>query len=98
MKTITVQIGNSDDKLTQKTWSEFVARVNAEIKATQGVQLHFFANSYGAEIWQNSAWVFNIGEKEILDLQFRLEDLAKTYSQDSIAWTEGTTEFIKSKK
>jgi len=41
MKTITIQIGNSDDKLSQASWSEFVERARQLISVHSRV-VHFF--------------------------------------------------------
>lgn len=94
MKTICVQIGNSDDKLTQKEWSSFVTFVNMEIQKNFAEHVHFFGLSSGAEKWQNASWVFECDEKNINGLKAVLIYWRENFKQDSIAWLEGETKFI----
>ncbi len=97
MKTVTVQIGNSDDKLTQERWAKFNGFVNYAI-ARRAHKIHFSGHSNSVAPWQNSAWVFEI-EKERADMLLHdLATLCEMFSQDSIAWTEGETQFIKENK
>ena len=50
--TVVVQIGNSDDKLTQKNWSFFVADVRTAV-ASVATRIHFSSGSPSAQSWQN---------------------------------------------
>ena len=91
-KTVYVSIGNSDDKLTQRLWSEFAGKVasavhrHAEIVHGEWVSLPLAA-------WQNASWCFEIFGGD--GLRGRLSYLASEYGQDSIAWVEvPRTEFI----
>jgi hypothetical protein len=93
MKTVTVQIGNSDDKLTQSQWSKFVDKVHTTI-STFAQQVHFSAPSHGDAPWQNFCCVFVIYEEHIAPLKAHITDIRKDFSQDSAAWTEGDTAFI----
>lgn len=91
MKTYVVQIGNSDDKLTQKKWSEFIEEVD-DLILHWSYRTHFAGFSNPEAAWQNTCWVFMIADpKRIKD---GLQKIKAKYHQDSIAWTEGTTEFI----
>jgi len=93
MKTAIIQIGNSDDKLTQKEWSEFCSELHHSIS---GNQIHFHGFSSGHESWQNGCWVFSTTEIAIEALRKHvLPSLCKEFKQDSIALTIGDTEFIK---
>lgn len=95
MKTITVQIGNSDDKLTQKEWNSFVQFTHIEIlKLIVDNGMHFCAGSPSSAVWQNYCFVFNIESINIPHLKECLKDMAKRFKQNSIAWTEGDTEFL----
>ncbi len=99
MKTITVQIGNSDDRLKQQVWSEFVRDVNDLIaEETSTVHVHFFGTSNGWSPWQNACWCFTVDEVHIQQLKQSLRGLAFKYGQESIAFTEGETEFISQPK
>lgn len=93
MTTITVQIGNSDDKLTQEEWSGYVWEVAIACEAF-AEQVHFHGFSPAGEPWQNAAWVLSVSETFVLELQERLAAIRAKYRQESIAWTEGATAFI----
>ena len=53
--TVTIQIGNSDDKLTQKQWANFVNEVRSLIVQTG--ETHFDGGSRNDARWQNFCWV-----------------------------------------
>ena len=46
--TVTIQIGNSDNKLTQEEWADFVSAVSNAVSESEA-RVHFFAPSPGAE-------------------------------------------------
>jgi hypothetical protein len=101
MDVAVIQIGNSDDKLTQEQWSRFVSDVQSFVERWR-FAIYFHAASAGSEPWQNACWVLDardlFGEpagqaKDILCQE--LGKLAKRYKQDSIALTLGNTEFVK---
>jgi hypothetical protein len=94
MKTVTVQIGNTDDKLTQRDWSDFAHAVHGSITELSH-QLHFSGGASPIASWQNWAWVFEIDDEVIPLLKSRLGRYAAMYNQDSIAWTEGVTQFVE---
>lgn len=89
--TTLIQIGNSDNKLTQQAWSDFVEEVDAIISA-EGSGTHFSAASEGSKPWQNYCWVFEW--EGTGDLHKRLTACRAAYNQDSVAITTGTTAFI----
>ena len=93
MITVSIQIGNSDNKLTQSEWGAFCNEVHALILAHEG-QIHFSAPSVGWADWQNAAWVFVIDEEQAIYLQRYLSVVRAKYKQDSLAWTQGETIFI----
>lgn len=94
MTTITIQIGNSDDKLTQAEWSGYHSLVESEIKS-MGFSIHFHGCSHGAEQWQNAAWVIAVEPPNRIEaLRSALVEIRGRFRQDSIAWTEGHTLFI----
>lgn len=92
-KAIVVSIGNSDNKLTQVEWSEFVGRVNTYLVSAGHV--HFFGGSATYERWQNVVWWVDIPVLVIPQARFVLSGIAKVYKQDSIALLVGDTEFIR---
>jgi hypothetical protein len=93
MTTITLQIGNSDDKLKQKKWAEYVKKIDALIHMFGG-RRYFFGAPPNYYEWQNATWIFDIDD-EIKDLlKEKITNRRKNYMQDSVAWTEGHTQFI----
>lgn len=92
-KTITIQIGNSDDKLSQRDWSLFVYNVGGVV-STWGGQIHFHGHSDPESTWQNCCWVVNNEEEEIEAFKQALLPVKEKYGQDSIAFTVGETLFI----
>lgn len=91
MKTYVVQIGNSDDKLTQKKWSEFIEEVD-ELILQWSYRIHFAGFSNPSASWQNVCWVFMIADPN--RIKTSLMEIGHKYYQDAIAWTEGETEMI----
>ena len=95
-KTITIQIGNSDNKLTQQEWAEYV---NDLKKLTQPFNVHFSGGSPIDAPWQNYCTVLVLTNGQYLCvyqeiLKGMLAELCDKYRQDSIAVTTGDTEFI----
>lgn len=94
MKTVVIQIGNTDNKLTQQEWSRFVHTVNCHIAEMRlDANVYFRGSSPGDAPWQNYCWVLTA--ESLNDLQSRLARLAHAFRQDSIALTVGDTEFVK---
>lgn len=92
--TVTIQIGNSDDKLTQIEWSNFVNSMRSEI--VQSGEVHFEGSSRGDARWQNHCWVVAIPSDldQIHSLKERVEHTRKNYRQDCAAFTAGETLFV----
>lgn len=89
----TIQIGNSDNKLTQLEWSEYVKEVHAAT-TTDGIETHFFASSEGSKPWQNACWVVAIRETEVDDMMKAVTKIRKKYRQDSVAIVIGDVRMI----
>lgn len=92
-KTVTLSIGNTDNKLTQQMWANFVEQVGSLIRAWGGV-IHFFGGPANYEPYQNVAWIFEIEERNIGTVKERVRVIASIHRQDSVAWLEGITQFI----
>ena len=90
---VTLQIGNSDDKLTQNQWSEFCAAVGMAIRVHGGL-VHFCGTSDGMAPWQNAAFVFECSDEQSKILQPNIAELRKIFRQDSAAWTSGEIRLI----
>ena len=93
MKTIIIQIGNSDDKLTQIQWHDFVKEVDNWINIWVE-EIHFFGCPAAHSPWQNAAWIAEIKETSIRLLLEQLIVVRKHYRQNSIAVTVGETSFV----
>ena len=93
MKTIIIQIGNSDNKLRQVEWADFVETIK-NIIGRYAVAIHFFGGSSNWENWQNACWVFDVNKADRIALSDALTAVRQKYQQDSLAWTEGKTVFI----
>lgn len=91
--TVVVQIGNSDDRLTQKEWSRYVDKVRRVTKEYTK-EMHFNGSSNTADPWQNACFVFEIEDKIYSSLYSELRSIRKHYKQDSIAIMRGYTEFV----
>ncbi len=93
MKTATIQIGNSDDKLLQHQWSHFCDRVGDTVRRYAS-EIHFRGFAPSDAPWQNAAWVIAIDEDALARLRAELSVDALGFRQDSIALTVGDTEFV----
>ena len=88
-----VGIGNSDDKLTQTEWSDFVREVEATLSY---FRMHGSWFSRPDARWQNACWLVEALDPENNEkLKAHLRNLAKRYRQDSIAWAVAETEFLR---
>ncbi len=94
MRTVTLQIGNSDDRLPQARWHEFVKTVGDILEGHPDARVHFFGAPPNWTPWQNAAWVFACPADRLPDLRERLVAARRAYGQDSLAWTEGETLFL----
>ncbi|MFW6056853.1 MAG: hypothetical protein ACOC9B_06055 [Chloroflexota bacterium] len=92
MITCTIQIGNSDDKLTQREWSEFVSATHK--LADYHGDIHFSGFSVPDAVWQNACWVVEVHAADIHRLRDQLVELAQRFRQDAVAFTTGETRFV----
>jgi len=93
VKTIIVQIGNSDNKLRQADWARFVQRVTGIIQE-HAATMHFFGGPENWATWQKVCWVFDGEESRLDDLKITLAGVRKEFLQDAAAVTVGETEFV----
>lgn len=95
--TLIIQIGNSDDKLSQREWSSFILEIDIILEGLvewgRGT-IHFSGHSNPNEFWQNYCWVVEIDEDYLDQVKKSLIGIRSKYRQDSLAWTLGKTEFI----
>ena len=90
---ITVQIGNTDDKLGQAEWSSFL-HDTCQLVNNVAQKVYFSGHSFPSAPWQNAAWCFECNPEDQSIIKIRLAELAKEFRQDSIAWTSGETTFL----
>jgi hypothetical protein len=93
MKTATVIIGNSDNKLTQQEWSQFVGST-FRIVDNFATQVHFSGGPDTASRFQNFAWVVVIDDADLERLKTALKHCREAYRQASAALVVGETQFI----
>jgi len=90
--TVYVSIGNSDDKLSQARWSNFLHSFR-ECMAKFAVETYGNWVSEPSSSYQNAC--IAIATESPLTLKAALRMLRVDYGQDSVAWAEvPTTEFI----
>lgn len=89
--TVTIQIGNSEDRLTQKEWSSFVRHTDHLIRA-DCKEIFFAGPSPSDAPWQNYCWVVEPYDPDAL--REDLTAIRMEFKQHSAAWTEGETRFI----
>jgi hypothetical protein len=94
MKTLTILIGNSDDKLTQAEWSKFVDCVRGVVFGAS-FATHFDGGTYPNSPYQTACWVVRVTDGSGKHLRAQLAELARCFQQDSVAVIEGDTEFVK---
>ncbi|KKN20255.1 hypothetical protein LCGC14_0937500 [marine sediment metagenome] len=93
MKTITIQIGNSDDKLRQAEWAYYVQAVKL-IVANFACETHFFGGSAAWESWQNMAWVIVPLNDDLQEFKEALTVVRQNFNQESMAFAVGETIFL----
>lgn len=91
--TVVIQIGNSDNKLSQFDWSKFVRKTFSLINKRADM-IHFTGFSTPDAPRQNACWVFTIDSNESHLLWDNMKQLRIEFKQDSSAWTEGITVFL----
>lgn len=98
MTIVYVSIGNSDDKLSQATWSNFVRSVTSTLRQFEDVDIHGYWLASPESSYQNACWCVEFKDDDLNAIQTAREDLrtlGRRFHQDSIAWAEvKETEFL----
>ena len=89
---VTVQIGNSDDKLPQRKWALFILDTLNVVADFGG--LHFSGGSEPRAQWQNYCLVAVGPEAKLDKLTLELKQICNRYSQESISLIVGQSEFV----
>lgn len=90
MYTAVIQIGNTDDKLSQVEWCNFCKRMQ-EVISLHSHKIHFGGGSPFDAPWQNACWACEVEVHKSKALQEAVIDCRKQYRQDSVAFTFGET-------
>lgn len=94
VKTVYASIGNSDDKLSQREWSQFVNEFVAQVQRHAGTVFGVWY-SLPDSPYQNACVCFQVDSDGAHGLQLILGELRARYLQDSVAWAEvAETEFV----
>lgn len=95
MKTVAILIGNSDNRLTQRRWSEFVRSVHVTVNSFSD-EIHFDGASPSDSPYQNHCWVFQaeLSAAEQENFKRAISANAALFQQDSIAVVIGETKFV----
>lgn len=88
-----IEIGNSDDKLTQREWSRFIAAVDSVIDS---YSTRVFGRWFSSpeSIYQNACFHFEVSGRVFNAMEEKLGVIAKRFNQSSIALTQGDTVFV----
>ena len=88
-----VSVGNTDNKLTQQEWAQFVDEIRIVI-ARYRDHVHFFGGPSNWQPWQNVACIVEIAPIDVGDFKLELIDVRKKYGQDSIFVMTGDGEML----
>lgn len=91
--TLSVLIGNSDNRLTQMEWSGYAGKVNGLVRAWT-YHTFFDGAPYTASQFQNHCWVFAIHKLDYQDFEDELREIALQYEQESVAVVKGNTTMV----
>lgn len=91
MKTVIIQIGNSDNKLAQLEWASFVEAMRFFLAT---FDTHFFGGCENWAAWQNVCWVLLVNENAVPAIIETVKNIRERWKQDSAAVTIGETQFI----
>ena len=89
--TVTILVGNSDDRLTQQLWSEMIAAVREIVVfGSLGGNVMFEGFTDGAERWQTACWVIVLPDDPFVPATMReqLRGVAVAFEQQSILWVQ----------
>lgn len=87
-----ISIGNSDDKLTQEQWYDYIIEV---IRTVSVGHIHGAWYSEPASKYQNACWCVEFKtSNDVYQAKEALKIIRGNYRQDSIAWAVAETEFI----
>lgn len=97
MPSVYLGIGNSDDgtdnRLSQRGWSDFIKDVDDEVASIATEALRWF--SAPDDPWQSAVWLLHFKSNERLEAARKQAiKVRERYIQRSVAWTIADTTFI----
>ena len=92
MDTVTILVGNSDNKLTQQEFAHFIQSMKLAVEK-HAHMVHFFGGCATFDPWQNVCWVIEIDWEQAKSLRTQIVNLRASYKQDSVAIIVGNTKF-----
>src|ERR1051326_837600 len=96
-----ISIGNSDDRLTQKSWYDFITLIREVLHSWEKdnyIKIHGEWFSAPDVEWQNANWcveVFN--DSHVPVFKNKIVQVAGWFNQDSVAWASAEVEFLKTR-
>lgn len=93
LKTVVIQIGNSDSKLTRSDWLLFIADTRQSVAKHCG-QVHFDGGSSFDSQWQNVCIVAESRVENEASLLIDLRRIRQKWKQYAIAVTLGETAMV----
>lgn len=93
MVQVSILIGNTDNKLYQHEWSEFVLETRNHVERF-AARVHFFGGPANYERQQNVCWVVDVLEQRLPALKEGLRGIREKFQQDSVALLVSRTEFV----
>jgi hypothetical protein len=85
-----ISAGNSDDKLTQSEWAQFLAELDYLLQR-HSANVHGVWYSAPVSPWQNACWCVELPDDDGTRAGFvkmRLAEIREKFRQDSVAWAE----------
>lgn len=93
MTHVVVSIGNTDNKLTQQEWAEFVEAFRMVIARYQD-RVYFFGGPSNWSPWQNVACLVEIAPIDVGDFKLDLVEVRKKFKQDSVYVMTGDGRYL----
>lgn len=91
---VSVMLGNSDNKLPQDRWATFVASVRAHVEK-YACQIHMDGGPGTDSLWQNWCFMFVVEAEKVPGLVAALQETRGYYRQRGIAWMLGKVMFLE---
>ena len=90
---VSIQAGNSDNKLSQQEWHAFVMHLDGLIEGYESAR-HFFGGSVTWAKWQNVCWVVEVPVNHFDGLTRDITQIRALYDQDAVCVLAGEPMFV----